>query len=151
MAFICAWWRQFLRAIERALHRLFHLRDVTGGRIRQIGRCDMSTSFPPLGPGVTAKFQVTPAPAGVVTVAADTSWSSSDQTNFPVVMDPTDATGCTADVTIPAGETETEEVTLTWTYTNADGTTATASATFDLVGGTVTPVDVTGGMIARIA
>ncbi len=111
----------------------------------------MGTSFPPLGPGVSAKFQVTPAPAGVVTVAADTAWSSSDAVNFPAVMDPADATGCTADVAIPAAETETEEVTLTWTYTNADGTKATASAVFDLVGGVVTPVDVTGGTIARIA
>ena len=108
-------------------------------------------SLPPLGPGVTAKFQVTPAPAGVVTEAANAAWSSSDEDNFPAVMDSTDPTGNTADVTIPTAETETEEVVLTWTYTNADGTAATATAVFYLIGGTVTPVDVTGGTIARIA
>ena len=129
--------------------------NVTGGTIRRIGDSPMSTSFPTLGPGVTAKFQVTPTEAsGVVdesTLAAQTAWTSSDPTNFPVVTDPTDPSGDTADVTIPQAETTTETVTLTWTYTNADGTTATASASFDLVGGVVTPVDVTGGTIERIA
>ena len=150
---------QLLRVLERSLevqlrieHLLnLHFEHVTGGTIRRIGNPHMATSFPPLGPGVAAKFQVTPAPAGVVTEAANAAWSSSDETNFPAVMDPSDPTGCTADVTIPAAETETEAVTLTWTYTNADSTIATASAEFDLVGGTVAPVDVTGGTIARIA
>lgn len=144
-----------LERIEKTQLRIeclltLHFQRVTGGSIRRIGIL-MGTSLPPLGPGVAAKFQVTPAPAGVVTEAANAAWSSSDETNFPAVMDSTDPTGNTADVTIPTTETETEEVTLTWTYTNADGTTATASAVFDLVGGTVAPVDVTGGTIARIA
>ncbi len=137
------------RRIERLLRS--HFNQVTGGSIRRIGNSTMATSFPPLGPGVAAMFEVTPAPAGVVTEAANAAWSSSDSVNFPAVIDPADSTGNTCDVTIPAAETETESVTLTWTYTNADGTTATASADFDLVGGVVTPVDVTGGTIARIA
>jgi hypothetical protein len=137
------------------IRRLLNKNNVTGGVIRRISDEEKkymgSSSFPALGPGVSARFQVTPAPAGVVTEAADAVWSSSDQANFPAVMDPTDPTGNTCDVAIPAGETTTEEVTLTWTYANADGTSATASAVFDLVGGTVSPVDVTGGTIARIA
>ena len=72
-----------LRALERIeknhlrIERLLnsHFQHVTGGSIRRIGTPFMSTtttpSLPPLGPGVTAKFQVTPAPAGVVTEAAN--------------------------------------------------------------------------------
>ncbi len=131
---------------------------VTGGVITRIPTGEAismsSPTFPVLGPGVTAKFQVAWTANGAAdpnTVAADTAWSSSDPANFPAVIDPTDPTGTTADVTIPDGETTTEEVTLTVVYTNADGTTATASAVFDLVGGTVQPVDVTAGTITRIA
>jgi hypothetical protein len=142
---------QILHTLRRIERRLPNPNQVTGGAIRRIGENSMSTTFPTLGPGVSAKFQVTWQPAGVATLSADTSWSSSDETNFPAVIDPTDPTGTTADVTIPVGETATENVTLTVEYDNADGTTASASAVFDLVSGTVAPVDVTGGTIARIA
>jgi hypothetical protein len=131
--------------------RVSNQTPVTGGEIRRIGNIAMGTTLPTLGPGVTATFEVTPTPAGVVTIAKNAVWSSSDPANFPAVQDPTDTTGNTADVTIPQSDTGTENVTLTWTYTNADGTVATASAVFDLVGGTVAAVDVTGGTIARIS
>ena len=153
---------ELLKIAKRFERHVFHPHDATGGVIHRIpndGESQMETrdasSLPPLGPGVTAKFQVTPTETdGVVdenTLAAQTAWTSSDPANFPPVLDPTDPTGDTVDVTIPESEDVTEEVTLTWTYTNADTTTATASATFNIVTGVVTPVDVTGGTINRIA
>lgn len=140
-----------LNLLKKLLALLLNRNDVTGGVIRRIGDSQMNTNaLPVLGPGVSAKFQVTPEPAGVVTLAADTTWTSSDPTNFPAVMDPSDPTGTTCDVTIPESETTTEGIILTWGYANPDGVTASASAEFDIVGGVVTPVDVTGGTIARI-
>ena len=105
--------------------------------------------FPVLGPGVSAKFQVTPLPLGVVTDIKNAAWTSSDDVNFPVVLDVSDATGLTATVTIPATENAPKSVTLTWTYTNADGSIAIAYGTFDLTG--TTSVNVTTGYITRIA
>ena len=104
----------------------------------------------PLSPGNSPQFQVTPTPAGVTTLAANTSWMSSDPVNFPVSMNADDPTGLTATVNIPASETVTESVTLAWSYTNSDGTVANATASFNLVSGVAEAVDVTGGTLAQI-
>jgi hypothetical protein len=144
--------------LKRIEHRLPCTVDATGGVIREIeqqGETIMGTTFPPLGPGVSAKFQVTWTEAGGVvdteTLAAQTAWTSSDPTNFPAVMDPADPTGTTVDVAIPATENATEEVTLSVQYNNADGTSAVATATYNLTSGVVTQADVTAGTLARIA
>ena len=149
-----------LERIERRLPPVIKVTNVTGGEIREIsaiqqGENLMATAFPTLGPGVSAKFQVTWTEAdGTVdasTVAAQTTWTSSDPTNFPAVMDPADPTGTTVDVAIPETENVAEEVTLTVVYANADGTSATVEATYNLASGVVTQPDVTSGTLNRIA
>jgi hypothetical protein len=96
----------------------------------------------PIQPGNTPVFQVTPTFSGApfTTTAAYAAVSSSDPTNFPVELVPSDATGLTFQAPIPTtatptGGSEAITVTVTWTYTNTDGTRAT----------------VTGGTFAQIA
>jgi hypothetical protein len=107
----------------------------------------------PIEPGNTVVFQVTPTFTGApfATLAAQASIASSDTTNFPVELVPTDTTGLTFQSAIPTGATIPtggEAVTVTWIYTNTDGTTATVT-------GTVTEQgivdDVSGGTFAQIS
>lgn len=120
---------------------------VLGGVMTQIG-----DPMLPIQPGNTVKFLVTPTFSGdpFVLLAAQAAISSSDPTNFPAVLDPTDPTGATFEAAIPADAvipTGTEAVVITWTYTNADSTVATVT-------GTVTENgivdDVTGGTFAQV-
>jgi hypothetical protein len=122
--------------------------NVTGGHISQQGEPPML----PIAPGNTPKFLVTPTFSGApfALLAAQASVSSSDPTNFPVALDPTDPTGATFEAPIPSSAvipTGGEAITVTWTYTNADGTTAEVT-------GTVTEEgivdDVTGGTFAQV-
>lgn len=118
---------------------------VVGGIIKQLGG-DMSLGL--LTPGSSPQFGVTPSPAGVATVLADTVWTSSDSVHAPVAANGSDPTGLTANVAISKSATVGHTFTLTWTYTNSDGTVATASATFTIV---VTPGNVSGGALAQSA
>jgi hypothetical protein len=134
--------------------------NVTGGTIARVGDNDImgttpvTPSFPPLEPGVIAKFLVTPTFSGAAfaLVGAQAAVTSSDTTNFPVTIDlADDPTGATIEAVIPATAAPlngSESITVTWTYTNTDGTVATVT-------GTVTEVgivdDVTGGTFARVA
>jgi hypothetical protein len=120
---------------------------VLGGVMTQIG-----DPMNPIQPGNTVKFLVTPTFSGAAfaLVAAQAAIASSDNTNFPVSLDPADPTGATFEsvisgsAVIPTGG---EAVTVTWTYTNTDGTTATVTGTVteegivdDVTGGTFTQV-----------
>jgi hypothetical protein len=146
--------RESLRVQKLLLRELSAIRQqltpstLTGGTFRQIG-----SLMVPIQPGNTPVFQVTPTFSGApfTTTAADAAVSSSDPTNFPVELVPSDATGLTFQAPIPTTATPTggsEAITVTWTYTNTDGTTATVT-------GTVTELgivdDVTGGTFAQIA
>jgi len=138
-----------LRAI---LHALQPASRVIGGSFTQVpGGTTMS--LVPIQPGQTPVFQVTPTFSGAAftTEAANAAVTSSDSTNFPVNLVPTDPTGLTFEAPIPASAAPTggdETITVTWTYTNPDGTVATVT-------GTVTEEgivdDVTGGTFAQIA
>lgn len=137
-----------LRSIMRALK----IDDrVLGGVIHQIQGANMS--LVPIQPGQTPVFQVTPTFSGdaFTTEAANAAVTSSDTTNFPVELVPSDTTGLTFQAPIPTTAQPTggsEAITVTWTYTNPDGTKATVT-------GTVTENgivdDVTGGTFAQIA
>lgn len=145
---------QELRELIKLAHELLKVLrhkvkdNVKGGMIFRIG--DIMV---PISPGNTPKFQVVPSFTTTAFALDPTkaSVTSSDPTNFPVAMDPTDTTGTIFEAPIPLGAvipTGGEAVTVTWTYTNLDGTVATVS-------GTVTEVgivdDVTGGTFAQIA
>ena len=120
------------------------LRDITGGTIRQIGN---PMALLPIAPGNSPQFGVTPTPAGVTALAANTVWSSSDTTNAPVTMNAADATGLSATVNIPSTAVVGTAFTLTWTYTNADSKVATATISLTI---SALVIDVTGGSIAQI-
>lgn len=131
---------------------LHHLRQstVTGGSLRHIHG---DHHMVPISPGNSPKFQVTPTFSGAPFVLDGTKAqvTSSDTTNFPVALDPTDPTGTTIVADIPATAQPvggSEDVTVTWTYTNTDGAQA-------VVTGSVTELgivdDVTGGTFAQIA
>ena len=110
---------------------------VIGGNIYQLG----DTNMLPIIPGNSPQFGVTPLPAGVATLAAQTEWTSADPINTPVVMNASDPTGLTATVAIPTTAVEPVKVDLTWTYTNSDGTKVTVNGVFtgatDVTGGTM--------------
>ena len=135
-----------LRESNKLLHRLTH-DNVTGGKIIRIGDTMLSIT-----PGNTPKFQVSPSFSGAAfaLVAAQASVTSSDTTNFPVNLDPTDPTGTIFEAPIPTTANPPaggEPITITWTYTNTDGSVATVT-------GTVTEEgivdDVTGGTFAQV-
>lgn len=135
-----------LQDIDRNLHLQFN--RVLGGIFHQTGN-----PMVPIQPGNTPKFLVTPTFSGAAftLVAAQASISSSDTTNFPVALDPSDPQGLTFDAPIPATAvipTGGESVTVTWKYTNTDGTTATVTGTVSEQG---IVDDVTGGTFAQIA
>lgn len=148
-----------IRLLHEILHELRTIRrelrhepqPVTGGIIRQIGN---SMSLLPIAPGNAPQFQVTPTPAGVVTVASQTAWNVTGANGGPSTSGATasinssDPTGNTVTVSIPASAPLPFNDLLNWVYTNADG--STASATFPLSDSTGTAVDVTGGTIAQI-
>ena len=122
---------------------------VLGGVISQIG----DNSMVPIQPGQTPKFQVTPTFSGAPFALDGTkaTVTSSDPTNFPVALDPSDPQGLTFDAAIPADAQPvggSEAITVTWTYTNTDGVVATVSGTVTELGITD---DVTGGTFAQIA
>lgn len=130
--------------------KYFLFSRVTGGYITQVKEIHIMV---PIQPGNSPKFYVTPtfsgAPFTLDGTKADVT--SSDTTNFPVALDPTDAEGRTIiaaipDTAQPVGGSE--DVTVTWTYTNTDGIQA-------VVTGSVTELgivdDVTGGVFAQIA
>ena len=107
----------------------------------------------PIQPGQTPKFLVTPEFSGdpFTLDGSKASITSSDPTNFPVQLDPSDPQGLTFEAPIPASAVPpggSEAITVTWTYTNPDGKVATVT-------GTVTENgivdDVTGGSFAQIA
>jgi hypothetical protein len=107
----------------------------------------------PIQPGNTPVFQVTPAFTGAAFTLDGTkaAVTSSDMTNFPVALVPSDPTGTTFSAAIPAGAVIAaggEAIQVTWTYTNLDGTVATVT-------GTVTEEgivdDVSGGVFAQVA
>lgn len=110
--------------------------------------------FPPLQPGVNAKFQVTltftTTPFALVPGSA--SVVSSDPANFPVAIDSSDPTIIDADIPSTAapviGQDGGEDITVTWSYKNVDGTVVNISGTVTEEGITD---DVTGGTFARIA
>ena len=148
--------RESLRYQKLIFHELRAIRHelkpstLTGGTFRQIGTC---MGLVAIQPGNTPVFQVTPTFSGAAftTLAAQAAVTSSDPTNFPVNLVPTDPAGLTFEAPIPATAQPTggsEAITVTWTYTNTDGTVATVS-------GTVTEEgivdDVTGGTFAQIA
>lgn len=124
--------------------RLKHNR-VIGGIIKEIH------PMVPISPGNSPKFQVTPTFSGAPFVLDGTKAqvTSSDTTNFPVALDPSDPTGTTFIAAIPETAQPvggSEDVTITWTYTNTDGTVATVT-------GSVTELgivdDVTGGSFVQ--
>ena len=150
--------RQFTGLFRELIQLLRHhfKSNIIGGRIRRIGDITMGTvptPLPPLQPGVTAKFQVTPEFSGAVFTLDPTraAVTSSDTTNFPVTLDPTDPQGTTIIAAIPTTAVPvggSESITVTWTYTNLDGKVATVTGTVTEEGITD---DVTGGTFARIA
>lgn len=124
---------------------------VTGGSIHQIGEHHMA--LVPISPGNSPKFQVTPTFSGAPFTldGAKAQVTSSDTTNFPVALDPSDPEGRTIVAAIPETAQPvggSEDVTITWTYTNDDGVVATVT-------GSVTELgivdDVTGGTFAQVA
>lgn len=140
--------RGIIIKLLRYLLRSLTKHRVLGGVMTQVRTSPMVL----IAPGSSPKFGVTPLPVDVVTVAAQTAWTSSDPINAPVTVDASDATGLTATVALSESIAVGSEVTLLWTYTNADGTTAAVTGTFPVVAVATPPVtDVTGGTMAQIA
>lgn len=111
--------------------------------------------FPVLQPGVSAKYQVALTFSTGTAFAPDptrTLVTSSDPTNFPVSLDPTDPT--IIDVVIPtdaapvAGADGGEDIKVVWQYTNLDGEVVQITGTVTEFGITD---DITGGTFTRIA
>lgn len=95
----------------------------------------------PLAAGQTATFSTTPIPAGTTPDPTKIVWSSSDTAHCPVVVNPDDPTGLSANVTFADATPAGLNFVLTIEYTNPDGTTASQPNTFV----TVAPVlDITG-------
>ena len=97
--------REILRAIREETHilrrieKLLQPASVTGGIMFESG--DLMALLP-IAPGNSPQFEVTPTPAGVTTVLAQSAWTSSDTTNAPVTANASDPTGLSATVNIPS-------------------------------------------------
>lgn len=129
----------------RHLFRALASHRVLGGVMSKVG-----DPLQLITPGSTPKFTVTASPADVLTVAEQTTWTSSDPTNAPVTMDASDPTGLTATVDVSESATVGSEITLTWTYANADGSKAVAEGIYPVVAPPAPPVpDVTGGTMEQ--
>lgn len=96
----------------------------------------------PLAAGQTATFSTTPIPTGSAPDPSKVTWSSSDTTNAPVVVNPSDASGLSAQVTFPSTVTAGLTFILTVNYENSDGTFASQANSFTTVA--APPSDVTG-------
>lgn len=110
----------------------------------------------PLAPGNTATFQAVPVPAGATVAAGQPLpvWTSSDNVNAPVSVDPSDPTDLTVQVAFPTTATVNPAVTLSVTYTNADGVVANGSVTFAMVPATPPPPpaeDITSFTVSQTA
>jgi hypothetical protein len=141
--------REILAIVRENRHALHHIlrilapNRVLGGEMSEIGD---PMALLPIAPGNSPQFEVTPTPAGVTTLLAQSAWTSSDTTNAPVTANASDPTGLSATVNIPATAVVGTSFTLTWTYTNADGTTAPVTANFTIV---ALVLDVTGGTLVQ--
>lgn len=102
----------------------------------------METTMTPLAAGQTATFATTSIPAGTAPDPAKIVWSSSDSVNAPVVVNPNDASGLSAQVTFPADVTAGLTFALIINYENSDGTFASQTNSFTTVA--APPADVTG-------
>lgn len=100
------------------------------------------TSMTPLAAGQTATFSTTPIPSTSAPDASKITWSSSDTTNAPVVVNPGDPSGLSALVTFPDSVTAGLAFILTINYENADGTFASQANSFTTVA--PPPTDITG-------
>lgn len=141
-----------LRENNRLLHHIFRAlthNRVLGGVMSQVRTSPMQL----IAPGSSPQFGVTPTPAGVVTQAANTTWTSSDPTNAPVTIDASDPTGLTATVNLGTAAVVGSDLTLTWSYKNpSDGTVVNVVGVFPVVAAAPPPpTDVTGGTMVQTA
>lgn len=137
-------YREILREVRethREVERIEHMLEQERKRITHFTPIQEITMVT-LSAGNTATFSTTPLPANAVPTPSGIQWSSSDTTNAPVVVNPNDPSGLSANVTFPAGVAAGVSFTLTISYTNSDGTTATQSGSFTTVA--PPPTDVTG-------
>jgi hypothetical protein len=152
MEFHCKETEKNIREIKKYVHEILKIlrrerHEVVSGVIEQIpGENQMANG---ILPGATGTFVVSwfdgpngtgnpgGLPAGILPV-----WTSSDPTNAPVVVSPSDPSGNTVTVTVPTTATP-ETFTLTAVATLADGTTPTAGPT----GFPVLTVEVVSGVI----
>lgn len=135
--------RQILREDDKILHELreidhqLHHPNVTGfTEIKEI------TTMVPLAAGQTATFATTPLPAGTAPDPTKITWSSSDSTNAPVVVNPNDPSGLSANVAFPSTTPAGLAFILTINYINADGNAASQANSFTTVA--APPSDITG-------
>jgi hypothetical protein len=96
----------------------------------------------PIAAGQTATFSTTALPAGTAPDPTKIIWSSSDAVNAPVVVNPNDASGLSAQVAFPPGAPAGLGFMLTLNYQNADGTFASQANSFTTVA--APPSDITG-------
>lgn len=127
--------REILRDVEEIEHQLHHPNITHFTSIKE-------TTMTPLAAGQTATFATTPIPSGTAPDPTKITWSSSDTTNAPVVVNPNDPSGLSAQVTFPTTVTAGLTFILSINYQNSDGTFASQANTFTTVA--APPADVTG-------
>jgi hypothetical protein len=127
--------REILHELEEVEHEINHP-NVTGFTpIKE-------TEMVPLAAGQTATFSTTPLPAGTAPDPTKITWSSSDTTNAPVVVNPNDPSGLSAQVAFPSTTPSGLTFVLTINYINADGNAASQANSFVTVA--PPPSDITG-------
>lgn len=86
-------------------------------------------ALPPISPGTSPQFQLTPEPAGISTSIDQIGWAveTSDPNQFDITMtsNQDDASGMTATLTVPSSAVVGSTITFWCVYRNPDGNEAT--------------------------
>lgn len=135
------------RSERQELDEILHedreiLRELQHPRITHFTDIKETHPMVPLAAGQTATFSTTPIPEGSAPDPSKITWSSSDTTNAPVVANPNDKSGLSAQVTFPSSVTAGLTFALIVNYENSDGTFASQTNSFTTVA--APPADVTG-------
>ena len=127
-----------LEELEEIEHELPHPHRIS--RFTDIIQTGV-TPMVPLAAGQTATFATTPIPAGTAPDPTKIVWSSSHPDVAPVVVNPNDPSGLSAQVTFAANAPEGVSFALIINYTNPDGKVVSKTNTFTTVA--APPADIT--------
>jgi len=131
--------REIIKRLDAIEHELHHPHTITAFTdIIQTGEIPMV----PLAAGQTATFATTPLPAGSAPDPTKELWTSSHPDIAPVVPNPNDPSGLSAQVAFAEGTPEGLSFILAINYTNPSGTVVSKANTFTTVA--APPANITG-------